>query len=984
MRKGVLGAFLALSVVVPGIAVAGPRAATALPANTSPPTISGTPQAGSTLSASTGTWSGAPTSYSYQWRSCGGAAGYGQTIQSDSPSAYWRLGETSGTQAADASGGGHSGSYLGSPQLGVPGAVPADTAVAFNGSSQEVAVPDSAAVRLNGSFTIEFWAKVGSFVNTWPGILKKGASGSAATGYLIWYGSDLRPTFKRAGYDGRKTSASGALSTSAFRYYAVTYDASSSSLRWYVDGAPDTTYSGVSLPTNSTTANLELGTGDQGANETLDEVAFYARPLGAAAIASHFSAASGCTNIAGAASQTYTPSTSDIGLSLQVVVTASNADGSASARSDRVGPVTSASTSPSPAPTPTQSPASKPALQTAPTVSGAARENETLTATPGSWGGSPTSFGYQWQRCGGYAAQVLSDAPVGYWRLAESSGSSASDSSGAGNTGQYLGGTVLGATGGVADSNGAALFDGTSAEMSVQDAPSLRLNGSFSIEFWAKLKAFANTWPGVLRKGSSGTGATGYLIWYGSDLRPTFKRAGVDGRKVSAAGALSTGGYKDYVVTYDAASSTLRWFVNGALDTSYTGISFSASSDTAPLELGRGGDFGNEYLDDVSLYASALSPSRVSMHYAAATRSCNDITGATSSTYKITSTDVGTTLRVAVTASNAAGSATATSTQTSPVAAAATPSPGPTPSPAPTSSSDPVIAAAGDISCDPLDPNFNGGAGMNGDCEDRSVANLLTGQNLAALLPVGDVQYDCGPLAAFQQAYDKTWGRFKSISHPVVGNHEFGTEAEYSGQPHTTCDSVPGQPAAGYYSYWGALAGDPSKGYYSYDIGSWHLIALNSTCNQGPNVGCVAGSPQEQWLRNDLATHSNYCTLAYWHIPRFTSGSVGNNANYQAFWDDLYNAKADVIVNAHAHVYERFALQSPAEQPDANGIREFIAGTGGSDHHLQLGTVQPTSQVRDTSTYGVLELTLHSTGYDWRFIPNTPQGFTDSGSGSCH
>ncbi|MEA2488156.1 MAG: hypothetical protein QOF16_1810 [Actinomycetota bacterium] len=954
---------------------------------------------GSVLTAGTGTWSGSPTSYSYQWRRCGGPTGYAQTVQADSPAAYWRLGESSGSVAADSSGAGHQGSYLGGPRLGVPGAVGSDTAVSFNGASQEVAVPDSSTARLNGSFTIEFWAKANSFINSWPGILKKGASGSASTGYLIWYGADLQPVFKRAGFDGRKTSAAGAMSSTTFRYYALSYDAAASSLRWYVDGAPDTTYSGVTLPTNTTTANLEIGTGDQGANETLDEVALYGRSLGASTIANHFAAAAGCSNIAGATNSSYAPAPADVGFSLQVLVTGTNSSGSASAKSDRTATVTSASSPPpsspppspsssSPVPSPSASvpPVSKPVAQTAPSVTGTAREGETLSASNGSWTGSPTSYAYAWQRCGGYAAQVLADAPVAYWRLGESAGTTAADSSGNANTGRYLGGTTLGVTGGVADGNGAAGFDGSTGEVSVADSAGLRLNGNFSIEFWAKLGAYANTWPGVLHKGNSGSGATGYLVWYGSDLRPTFKRAGVDGRKVSAAGALSSGGYKDYVVTYDAASATLRWFVNGALDTTYTGITWPSSSDTSAVELGRGGEFGNEFLDDVSLYPSALSPARVSVHYAAETRACNDIPGATASTYKVTSTDIGATLRVSVTATNGAGSTTATSAQTAPVLAAiGPPSPGPSPTAtAPGTGGDPVIAAAGDISCDPLDPEFNGGAGMNGDCQDRSVAALMTGQNLAAVLPLGDDQYDCSPLAAFQQAYDKTWGRFKSISRPVVGNHEFGTEAEYSGQPHTTCDSSSAHPANGYYSYWGSAAGDATKGYYSYDIGSWHLIALNSTCGQGANVGCAAGSPQEQWLKADLAAHSTFCTLAYWHIPSFTSGSVGNNSSYTAFWNDLYNAKADVIVNAHAHVYERFAPQNPSEQADPNGIREFIAGTGGADHHLQLGTVQPTSQVRDTSTYGVLELTLHPTGYDWRFVPNTSQGFTDSGSGSCH
>ncbi len=287
-------------------------------------------------------------------------------------------------------------------------------------------------------------------------------------------------------------------------------------------------------------------------------------------------------------------------------------------------------------------------------------------------------------------------------------------------------------------------------------------------------------------------------------------------------------------------------------------------------------------------------------------------------------------------------------------------------------SGDPVIAAAGDIACDPIDSGYNDGQGTVKACRQLFTSNLMVGAGLSAVLPLGDDQYECGGLAAFQQVYGMSWGRLKSITYPVPGNHEYasagGTDCDASGS------------GAGYFSYFGAAAGDMTRGYYSYDIGSWHLIALNSNC---PEVGgCNAGSQEEQWLRSDLAAHANVCTLAYWHYPRFSSsGDIQGSA---AFWADLYAAGADVVLSAHKHNYERFAPQNPQGVADPSfGIREFVVGTGGKSHQ-GFNTPDQNSEVRDASTFGVLELTLHPTSYDWQFVPVAGQPFSDNGSASCH
>jgi chitodextrinase len=291
---------------------------------------------------------------------------------------------------------------------------------------------------------------------------------------------------------------------------------------------------------------------------------------------------------------------------------------------------------------------------------------------------------------------------------------------------------------------------------------------------------------------------------------------------------------------------------------------------------------------------------------------------------------------------------------------------------------DPVIAAAGDIACDPLNSNYNGGNGRNGSCEQLAVSNLLVNAGYAAVLPLGDNQYYCGSFDAFTAAYDPSWGRVLSVTHPAVGNHEYLTHGTSSGA--TGCDSS-NAGAAGYFRYFGASAGQQGQGYYSYDVGAWHLIALNSNC--GDAGGCGSSSSQYNWLKNDLLTHSNTCMLAYWHIPLFSSGGRASS-NSQSFWNLLYQYNADVVLNGHDHIYERFAPQTPAASPDnARGLREFIVGTGGANH-TSITSVAANSQLRNSNTYGILKLTLHPSSYDWQFVPRSGSTFTDSGTTACH
>jgi PASTA domain-containing protein/List-Bact-rpt repeat protein/calcineurin-like phosphoesterase family protein len=289
---------------------------------------------------------------------------------------------------------------------------------------------------------------------------------------------------------------------------------------------------------------------------------------------------------------------------------------------------------------------------------------------------------------------------------------------------------------------------------------------------------------------------------------------------------------------------------------------------------------------------------------------------------------------------------------------------------------DPVIAAAGDIACDPASPDFHGGLGTSHDCRQLYTSNLLTNAGLAQVLPLGDEQYECGSYAAFLHSYDLSWGRVKALSRPVPGNHEYLTSGGGTG-----C-SAANAGAHGYFKYFGAAAGNPKKGYYSYNTGGWHIIALNSEC--ADVGGCGATNPQGRWLAADLAAAQQPCTLAYWHIPLFSSGSL-HSAHTLPFWKKLYAAHADIVLNGHEHFYERFAPQNPSGAPDGtNGIREFIVGTGGANH-TPITSIAPNSAVRNDTAYGVLKLTLHLGGYDWEFVPAAGSGsFTDSGSATCH
>ena len=264
---------------------------------------------------------------------------------------------------------------------------------------------------------------------------------------------------------------------------------------------------------------------------------------------------------------------------------------------------------------------------------------------------------------------------------------------------------------------------------------------------------------------------------------------------------------------------------------------------------------------------------------------------------------------------------------------------------------DPVVLAAGDIAA----------CSSSGD---EATAAILAGQP-GTVITLGDNVYSDGTAAEFANCYDPSWGAHKARTRPSPGNHDYHTAG-----------------ASGYFGYFGAAAGDPAKGYYSYDLGDWHVVSLNSNCS---TVSCSSNSPQVTWLRADLAASGARCTLAYWHHPRFSSGSNhGSSTSVQPLYQALYDHDADLILVGHEHNYERFAPLTPTGSIDTSrGIRQFVVGTGGRSHY-GFGPAITGSEVRDGSALGVLKITLEAGSYDWQFLPVAGQTFTDSGTQTCH
>ena len=293
-----------------------------------------------------------------------------------------------------------------------------------------------------------------------------------------------------------------------------------------------------------------------------------------------------------------------------------------------------------------------------------------------------------------------------------------------------------------------------------------------------------------------------------------------------------------------------------------------------------------------------------------------------------------------------------------------------------------VVRAAGDIACDPADTAYGGGNGTSTKCRQKFTAQLLAGAD--RVFAIGDTQYDCGGLSAFNASYNPTWGVYRNITHPILSDEDYDTVG-------TGCGAAG---ADGYFSYFGSqlaaqpgnTAEDPTKGYYSFDVGTWHAIALNSECVRIPG-GCSEGGAQNDWLEADLAASTAQCTLALLHAPLFTSKSPSGtvDGSVRPLVQDLYDAGVEMFLSGDKHFYERFRPQDPQGNLDnANGIVQWIVGVGGKSRNGLSTFRRPNSATGTAATFGVLELTLNSGSYGWDFIVEGNNGFRDAGSASCH
>ena len=545
-----------------------------------------------------------------------------------------------------------------------------------------------------------------------------------------------------------------------------------------------------------------------------------------------------------------------------------------------------------------------------------------------------------------YRETVLADAPRGYWRLGEGGGTTAADEVPDGTPGTYQGGPGLGSAGvvPVAQST-AATLDGVDDVIRIPDSANLDPSSALALELWIRPAALPSSSATLMRKDlqymlrlTSG-GGVAFRLW----------RGGASTEVTSPAATVKAGVWNHVVASYDGTAVTV--YVNGtARSTLALGSPVDTSANPLTLGAGTGSDHYSGRIDEPAVFGTALSAARVQAHYAKASPVIDTpptvvlespVAGTTTDgrpefsgiggSESVDSTTVtvriwtganagtaGSALMSLAAQRNAAGDFSITPSTTLAVGtytarAEQTNSAGFTglSTPATFTVSDgsaPVIAAAGDIA----------------DCsgrDDEATADLLA-QIPGTVLTLGDNAYQQGSAETYR-CYNASWGRFLNRTRSIPGDHDIGDSEAFTD----------------YFDYFGTAAGPyRPAGYYSYNLGNWHVVALNSACYVQLRT---CDDAEEEWLDEDLEDNSATCTLALLHEPRFSSGEIhGNNDSVKPLWQILYDHGVDVVLSGSEHLYERFSPQTPAGVSDPDhGIREFIVGTGGESHY-QVGVHQ--------------------------------------------
>jgi hypothetical protein len=917
---------------------------------------------------------------------------YRSTILTDNPRSYWRLGETSATTAADQQGL-NPGTYTGGVTLGQQGAIigDSDTSASFDGVDDYVTVPDSASLDLTNAATVELWVQRTKNAAYQVIFGKPGNGQSRFENYALWFNTSNGIN----AYFGNGTSyvavGSAALDTN-WHHVVTTYD--NATARLYIDGTlQDSATSTVQLTPNTQPLNFgrAQGTTSYMFGGKLDEVAVYNSVLSPTRIQAHYDAARRTDTVAPAVTlsspangSTTTDSTptaaglagNDVGDS-QTVTVKVYSGGTATGTPVRQMTATRQLDA-------TYSvdvtPALPDGLYTAQTEQTDANGNvgrssantfsvDTTAPTPtlvapanGSVKNPPPTFTGQGGTAAGdsssvtvkvYAGPDTSGTLVRTLNTILSGGNFSVDSNPPLDLGTYTAQVTQVDAAGNVGLSAANTFTITNQDMTpplvtlTQPAPGTRTSDTTPLFAGVGGTAMGDSTT-VTIKIYAGSAPVGTPVQTLTTTRDSFGAYSV------SAAALQEGTYTAQAEQSDLAGNLGQSApVTFAIDTTGPAIVLtspadgSSSGNPTPSFAGTAGTAPGDNAAVTVKVWSGPTPTGTPIQ----TLSTTAGPGGNYSVLASPSLQQGV-YTARAEQSDSAGNPGQSSANTFTI----------------TPSSSVTVLAAGDISS----PSCSSDAGS------WATAAILDQNPNATVIPLGDTAYDHGQPSDFQ-CYDRTWGRAKARTIPMIGDHEY--DVVQGGTP----------PGVGFFNYfhdqlapYGAAALDPSKGYFSYDLGAWHVVVLNSSCYFQVAPSCNT-ELQEQWFENDLNTHPSDCTLVTWHAARWSSGSIhGDYFPTQQFWLTAYDHGVDLVMSGNDHLYERFARMDAAGNADPQyGVRPFVVGTGGYSHY-DFGTIQPNSQVRNSDTYGVLKLTLRQSDFDWQFLPEAGHTFTDSGTDQCH